>query len=49
LHPDHVEAIAFAWLAKQTIHQKAGNLQAVTGAHHPVILGGIYNYGCPSN
>ncbi|MDD5227867.1 MAG: anhydro-N-acetylmuramic acid kinase [Methylococcales bacterium] len=48
LHPDHVEAIAFAWLAKQTIHQKAGNLQAVTGANHPVILGGIYNSGCNS-
>jgi anhydro-N-acetylmuramic acid kinase len=42
LHPDHVEAIAFAWLAKQTLHQKTGNLQAVTGAEHSVILGGIY-------
>ena len=48
LHPDHVEAIAFAWLAKQTLNQKAGNLQAVTGAKHPVILGGIYNSGCKS-
>ena len=42
LHPDHVEAIAFAWLAKQTLHQKTGNLEAVTGAKRPVILGGIY-------
>ena len=48
LHPDHVEAIAFAWLAKQTMNQKSGNLQAVTGANHPVILGGIYNSGCNS-
>ncbi len=48
LHPDHVEAIAFAWLAKQTLNQKAGNLQAVTGAKQPVILGGIYNSGCKS-
>lgn len=42
LHPDHVEAIAFAWLAKQTLHRKTGNLQAVTGATESVILGGIY-------
>lgn len=42
LHPDHVEAIAFAWLAKQTLNQKAGNLQSVTGAEKSVILGGIY-------
>jgi anhydro-N-acetylmuramic acid kinase len=48
LHPDHVEAIAFAWLAKQTIHQKAGNLQAVTGANRSVILGGIYSKCCNS-
>ncbi len=48
LHPDYVEAIAFAWLAKQTIHQKAGNLQAVTGAKHLAILGGIYSSGCKS-
>lgn len=42
IHPDHVEAIAFAWLAKQTLHRKTGNLEAVTGANRPVILGGIY-------
>lgn len=42
LNPDHVEAVAFAWLAKQTLHQKTGNLEAVTGASCPVILGGIY-------
>ncbi len=42
LHPDHVEAVAFAWLARQTINQLSGNLKAVTGAKRPVILGGIY-------
>jgi anhydro-N-acetylmuramic acid kinase len=42
LHPDHVEAVAFAWLAKQTLNQKTGNLKAVTGASCNVILGGIY-------
>lgn len=40
--PDHVEAIAFAWLAKQTLHNQPGNLYKATGAEAPVILGGIY-------
>jgi anhydro-N-acetylmuramic acid kinase len=42
IHPDHVEACAFAWLAKQTMHQQPGNLCSSTGAKTPVILGGIY-------
>ncbi|MGR9051464.1 MAG: anhydro-N-acetylmuramic acid kinase, partial [Gammaproteobacteria bacterium] len=42
LHPDYVEAAAFAWLARQTLNYRPGNLPAVTGADHPVILGGIY-------
>jgi anhydro-N-acetylmuramic acid kinase len=42
VHPDHVEAIAFAWLARQTLNNLAGNLTQVTGAKTPVILGGIY-------
>ena len=42
IDPDHVEAIAFAWLAKQTIHRQPGNLCSVTGAKTPAILGGIY-------
>lgn len=40
--PDWVEAIAFAWLAKQTINHRAGNVASVTGASREVILGGIY-------
>jgi anhydro-N-acetylmuramic acid kinase len=42
LPPDWVEAMAFAWLARQTLHHQPGNLPAVTGARHPVILGGVY-------
>lgn len=42
ISPDHVEAIAFAWLARQTMKGLTGNLCKVTGARVPVILGGIY-------
>ncbi|WP_084190998.1 anhydro-N-acetylmuramic acid kinase [Methylomarinum vadi] len=42
IDPDHVEAIAFAWLARQTLHNHPGNLPKATGAEAPVILGGIY-------
>lgn len=39
---DWIEAVAFAWLAKQTIERQPGNLTSVTGAERPAILGGIY-------
>jgi len=39
---DWMEAAAFAWLARQTLHRLPGNLPAVTGARHPCILGAIY-------
>ncbi len=42
LDPDFVEAAAFAWLAKQTLEGRPGNLPSVTGASKAVILGGIY-------
>lgn len=42
LDPDYIEATAFAWLAKQTLDKKAGNLPDVTGASKRVILGGVY-------
>ncbi|MFP4611478.1 MAG: anhydro-N-acetylmuramic acid kinase, partial [Thiohalophilus sp.] len=51
LDPDWVEAAAFAWLARQTLAGQPGNLPSVTGASHPVVLGGIYpgaRYQVPS-
>ncbi len=40
--PDYVEAMAFAWLAKQCMEGKPGNVLEVTGAKGPRILGAIY-------
>ncbi|MDH5259204.1 MAG: anhydro-N-acetylmuramic acid kinase, partial [Gammaproteobacteria bacterium] len=42
LDPDYVEAAAFAWFARQTLHNIPSNAPAVTGARHPVLLGAIY-------
>jgi anhydro-N-acetylmuramic acid kinase len=42
IDPDWVEAIAFAWLAKQSLDGKPGNLPAVTGARGERVLGAIY-------
>ena len=47
--PDWVEAIAFAWLARQTMRGLSGNLPSVTGASHSVILGGIYQGSLTTN
>jgi anhydro-N-acetylmuramic acid kinase len=43
IDPDWVEALAFAWLARQTLHHAPGNLPSVTGAKGPRVLGAIYN------
>jgi len=42
VQPDWVEAIAFAWLARQTQLGQTGNLPGVTGAERELILGAIY-------
>jgi anhydro-N-acetylmuramic acid kinase len=40
--PEHVEAMAFAWLAQAFVEHRPGNLPAVTGAAGPRPLGALY-------
>ena len=42
IHPDWVEAAAFAWLAMRTLAGETGNAPTVTGAARETVLGGIY-------
>jgi len=42
IDPQWVEAMAFAWLAQQNLLQLAGNVEKVTGAKGPRILGALY-------
>jgi anhydro-N-acetylmuramic acid kinase len=42
INPDMVEALGFAWLARQTLLGRPGNLPSVTGAAGPRVLGAIY-------
>lgn len=42
IDPQWIEAMAWAWLAQQTINHRTGNLREVTGAKREVILGGVY-------
>ncbi len=42
IDPDWVEAMAFAWFAKNTLEKKPSNLPSVTGASRLAVLGGIY-------
>ena len=39
---DWVEAMAFAWLARQRLHALPGNCPRVTGASRPAVLGGLW-------
>ena len=42
IDPQQVEAAAFAWLAKQALDGKPGNLPSVTGARGARVLGAVY-------
>lgn len=45
IDPDHVEAMAFAWLAQKTMAGQASSVSSVTGAKSARILGAIYPGG----
>ncbi len=45
LNPDYVEAVAFAWFAKNTLEGRTSSAASVTGAKGARILGGVYRYG----
>jgi anhydro-N-acetylmuramic acid kinase len=42
IDPDYVEAMGFAWLARETLEGRPNNLPSVTGARGLRVLGGIY-------
>jgi len=42
LEPDYIEAMGFAWLARQTLLGLPGNVPSVTGADGLRVLGGMY-------
>jgi len=42
LEPDYIEAMGFAWLARQTLMGLPGNLPSVSGASGLRVLGGMY-------
>lgn len=42
LHPDWIEAAAFAWMARETLAGRTTNQTSVTGARVATLLGGIY-------
>ncbi len=42
IDPDWVEAVSFAWFAKQRLEHQTSNLPSVTGARQAVVLGAIY-------
>ncbi len=42
---DSMEAVAFAWLAKQTLSEQPVDFTDITGSAHPVIAGGVYFAG----
>ncbi|MDZ7787610.1 MAG: anhydro-N-acetylmuramic acid kinase [Halofilum sp. (in: g-proteobacteria)] len=49
IEPNHVEPMAFAWLARQRIEEQPGNCPSVTGAHRELILGSLIRAPRPAS
>lgn len=45
INPDAVEAVTFAWLARQRMENIPANLPSVTGAGRSTVLGAVYEAG----
>ena len=45
INPDAVEAVTFAWLARQRLENIPANLPSVTGARRTAVLGAVYEAG----
>ena len=45
INPDAVEALTFAWLARQRLENIPANLPSVTGAKNPAVLGAVIEPG----
>lgn len=43
LHPDWVEAVLFAWLARERLAGRAQDTRSITGAVTPVVLGEVFS------
>jgi anhydro-N-acetylmuramic acid kinase len=43
IDPGAVEALAFAWLARERLAGRCGSLPSVTGARGPRVLGAVYS------
>jgi anhydro-N-acetylmuramic acid kinase len=49
LDPDWVEAVLFAWLARERLAGRPLDTSRITGAHQPVLLGAIHRSNRPAS
>ena len=49
MHPDWVEAVLFAWLARERLAERPQHTGPITGSSKPVLLGDVWQNGSRSN